>query len=195
MPTPVGSHKELEGRSLSKKPSSTSNIRQADSVRESPFGAWCTPCNTASLAPWLADADSDYANAPGKSGGGVACRRRLLGPVGRQASGRAVLTAREAPTRHRRYRGHLAVWLGPGRSGPERSQGLCTIPTVNDYAGAWTAERGRCHRFIYREDDGRPADCPGPPVMGGWRRDGQGRWYLIEACDQHASQLLARPPR
>ena len=63
---------------------------------------------------------------------------------------------------------------------------------VQDYAGAWTAERGPCHRFVYTEDDGRPTNCPKPPVRSGWRRDGQGRWYVVDACAEHASQLLDR---
>jgi hypothetical protein len=69
---------------------------------------------------------------------------------------------------------------------------LGTIAPVKDYAGAWTTERGRCHRLVYTEADGRPANCPGPPVRSGWRQDGEGRWFVVDACDQ---QLLARPHR
>jgi len=64
---------------------------------------------------------------------------------------------------------------------------------VADYGGAWTAERGGCHRFVYTEDDGRPANCPEPSVTSGWRRDGQGRWYAVDACAGHSSQLVSRP--
>ena len=60
-----------------------------------------------------------------------------------------------------------------------RSECLATITAVQDYAGAWTAERGRCHRFVYVEDDGRPANCPEPTVTSGWRRDDQGRWHVV----------------
>ena len=52
--------------------------------------------------------------------------------------------------------------------------GLSTISDVQDYAGAWTAERGRCHRFVCVDDDGRPANCPEPTLTSGWRRDDQG---------------------
>ena len=55
---------------------------------------------------------------------------------------------------------------------------LGTIFSVQDYAGAWTAQRGRCHRFVYTEDDGHPTNCPEPPVRSGWRRDGQDRRRL-----------------
>jgi hypothetical protein len=34
---------------------------------------------------------------------------------------------------------------------------------MKDCAGAWTAERGRCHRFVYGYDDGHPNHCPEPP--------------------------------
>ena len=60
---------------------------------------------------------------------------------------------------------------------------------------AWTTERGHCHQFVYVEDDGRPANCPEPTVTSGWRRDGQGRWYVVDACAQHRSQLQTRPCR
>ena len=59
---------------------------------------------------------------------------------------------------------------------------------MHDYAGAWSAERGRCHRFVYGDDDGHPTECPAPPVGSGWRRDGQGRWYTADACAAHAGQ-------
>ena len=74
-----------------------------------------------------------------------------------------------------------------------RSSAVGTIGAVQDYAGAWTAERGRCHRFVYVDGDGRPANCPEPTVTSGWRRCGQGRWYVLDACARHAPQLLARP--
>ncbi len=62
---------------------------------------------------------------------------------------------------------------------------------MEDYAGAWHAERGRCFRFVYTsEDDGRPMKCPEEPVAVGWTRDGQGRWYEVDACEQHAPQLI-----
>ena len=30
---------------------------------------------------------------------------------------------------------------------------------VQNYAGAWSAERDRCHRSVYEEPDGRPTNC------------------------------------
>ncbi len=66
---------------------------------------------------------------------------------------------------------------------------------VQNYAGAWSAERDRCHRSVYEEPDGRPTNCPRPPVMSGWRCDGQGRWHVVDACKSHSSQLLRRPLR
>ena len=35
--------------------------------------------------------------------------------------------------------------------------------------------------------------CPGRPVAVGWHRDGDGCWYLVDACERHGSQLLPRP--
>jgi hypothetical protein len=64
---------------------------------------------------------------------------------------------------------------------------------MEDYAGAWADERGRCHRFVYGSEDGHPTHCPEPTVTSGWRRDGQGRWYVVDACARHSSQLIARP--
>jgi hypothetical protein len=37
-------------------------------------------------------------------------------------------------------------------------------PGGHDYAGAWSAERGRCHRFVYGDEDGHPTECPAPPA-------------------------------
>ena len=62
-----------------------------------------------------------------------------------------------------------------------------------DYAGAWHAERGRCHRFVYAEH-GKPTVCPEPPVRVGWRYAAHTRtWHAVDACAQHASQLPSRP--
>jgi hypothetical protein len=63
---------------------------------------------------------------------------------------------------------------------------------VEDYAGAWHAERGRCHRFVY-DEHGKPTSCPDPPVAVGWRQDYRGRWFAVDACEQHRSQLEKRP--
>lgn len=65
-----------------------------------------------------------------------------------------------------------------------------------DYAGAWHAERGRCFRFVYTtEDDGRPMVCPEPVAATGWQRNGNGCWFVVDACERHASQLQKRPVR
>jgi hypothetical protein len=66
---------------------------------------------------------------------------------------------------------------------------------MQDYAGAWSAERGRCHRFVYGTEDGHPEHCPRPPVSSGWRRDGTGRWFAVDACAEHSSLLLRLPER
>jgi hypothetical protein len=63
---------------------------------------------------------------------------------------------------------------------------------VEDYAGAWSAERGRCHRFVY--DPGSKRDnCPQPTVTSGWLHDYRGRWYVVDAGAGHRSQLVSRP--
>ena len=64
---------------------------------------------------------------------------------------------------------------------------------VQDYAGAWSAVRGRCHRMVYGDGDGHPEDCPGVPVVTGWRADGRGRWYAVDACSRHAAELQPKP--
>ena len=61
-----------------------------------------------------------------------------------------------------------------------------------DYAGAWQAKRGICHRFIY-DEFGKPTECPQPVIASGWTSDGRGHWYAVDACERHASQLERRP--
>lgn len=51
-------------------------------------------------------------------------------------------------------------------------------------SGARSAERGRCHCLVHGT---------APPVRSGWRRDGQGRWYAVDAYAAHASQIMERP--
>jgi hypothetical protein len=43
------------------------------------------------------------------------------------------------------------------------------------------------------DPDGKPDYCPEPTVTSGWRQDYQGRWYVVDACARHASQLVSRP--
>jgi len=50
-----------------------------------------------------------------------------------------------------------------------------TPRVADDYAGAWSAVRRRCHRMVYGDGGGHPEDCPGMPAMTGWRADGRGR--------------------
>jgi hypothetical protein len=62
-----------------------------------------------------------------------------------------------------------------------------------DYAGAWQGERGRCHRFVYADGDGHPANCPEPVAATGWKYDYLGHWHVVDACAEHASQIERRP--
>ena len=66
---------------------------------------------------------------------------------------------------------------------------------VQDYAGAWSAVRGRCHRMVYGDGDGdgHPENCPGLPVMSGWRADARGRWCVVDACSRHSGELQPKP--
>ena len=54
------------------------------------------------------------------------------------------------------------------------------------------AIRCRCHRLVY-DPDYKPTEYPEPVVTSGSRRDGQRRWYLVDACQGHSSELLSRP--
>ncbi len=47
--------------------------------------------------------------------------------------------------------------------------------------------------MVYGEGDGHPEDCPGIPVVTGWRADGKGRCYKVEACARHAPEVRPRP--
>jgi hypothetical protein len=62
---------------------------------------------------------------------------------------------------------HLMSGCGPVTF---RSEPLSTIGGVQDYVGAWMAQRGRCHRLVY-DPDGKPMGCSAPPVASGWRLD------------------------
>ena len=61
-----------------------------------------------------------------------------------------------------------------------------------DYAGAVSTQRGRCHRYIY-DDQGKPADCPKPPLATGWTQIGP-KWHPVDTCTEHATQLLKPEP-
>ncbi len=47
--------------------------------------------------------------------------------------------------------------------------------------------------MVYGDGDGHPENCPGDPVVTGWRQDGRGRWYPVDACARHAGELRLRP--
>ena len=81
----------------------------------------------------------------------------------------------------------------PRPTGDWAVPGPPTIATVQDYAGAWSDERARCHRLVY-DPGGKPTGCPAPPVASGWRQDYQGRWYAVDACAGHASPLTRPRP-
>ncbi|MGC8628367.1 MAG: hypothetical protein ACP5VR_12620 [Acidimicrobiales bacterium] len=87
-----------------------------------------------------------------------------------------------------------ALLAGALLGGPEpyTSSLGAKLPVMEDYAGAWSAEHGRCHRIVYSES-GQPGNCPGTPVVTGWRYDANGRWYEVEACARHASELWPSP--
>jgi hypothetical protein len=62
-----------------------------------------------------------------------------------------------------------------------------------DYAGAVSAERGRCFRFVY-DEHGKPTHCPGAVTRTGWLyRAHERKWYPVDAYERHVSQLEARP--
>ena len=72
------------------------------------------------------------------------------------------------------------------------SEPISTIVGVLDYGGAWSAERGRCHRLVY-DHEGKPTTCPERPVQSGWRTDYLGRWCVVDACARHAAELTHHP--
>lgn len=63
---------------------------------------------------------------------------------------------------------------------------------MNDYAGSWSANRGRCFRFVYNPTgEGRPEMCPDLVAGSGWRyEEYHGRWCALDACAEHLSQLV-----
>jgi len=61
-----------------------------------------------------------------------------------------------------------------------------------DYAGAVSTQRGRCFRFI-TDPDGKPDNCPEPPIATGWTQIGS-KWWQVDACHEHATQLMKPGP-
>jgi hypothetical protein len=65
--------------------------------------------------------------------------------------------------------------------------------TGQDYAGAVSAERGRCFRFVY-DENGKPERCSAPITGTGWLYLTYSRkWHTVDACERHKSQLQDRP--
>ncbi len=58
---------------------------------------------------------------------------------------------------------------------------------MKEYAGAWSAERGRCQRFV-TDPDGKSVNCPERPIASGWLKIGD-RWQQVDACDRHSAQV------
>ena len=77
--------------------------------------------------------------------------------------------------------------------GPSARQGVGVTGSYTTPVDSNPATRGRCHRFVYISDDGRPTHCPEPVVRLRWRRDGDGRWHVVDAYERHGSELLERP--
>ncbi len=62
-----------------------------------------------------------------------------------------------------------------------------------DYAGAVSADRGRCFRFCY-DEHGKPARCPEPITVTGWLYLSYHRtWFPVDRCERHVDQLEKRP--
>lgn len=66
--------------------------------------------------------------------------------------------------------------------------------SVRVYENAFSSESGRCFRIIYEESTTRPTHCPGSVVTRGWWQDGIGRWWAVDACPEHSSELSDRRP-
>ena len=49
--------------------------------------------------------------------------------------------------------------------------GLLTL-----YANAFSADLGRCFRWVRGENTGRPMHCPGLVAIRGWWKDSAGLW-------------------
>jgi len=61
-----------------------------------------------------------------------------------------------------------------------------------DYAGAFRPVRGRCFRLVY-DEHGKPTGCPQPVIASGYYL-ADGRWYQVDACGQHSTQLRRQGP-
>jgi hypothetical protein len=65
--------------------------------------------------------------------------------------------------------------------------------TVILYANAFSADLGRCFRWVCRESTWQPMRCPGEVSTREWWQDGTDLWWLVDACGEHAGPL--RPTR
>lgn len=77
---------------------------------------------------------------------------------------------------------------------PARSlTAVSDLMTGQDYAGAVSAERGRCFRFVY-DEHGKPERCPEPMTRTGWLYlVHPWKWYPVDSCERHVGQLEKRP--
>lgn len=48
--------------------------------------------------------------------------------------------------------------------------------------------------MVYEQVTTRPTHCPGEVITRGWWKDRQGRWWAVDACQEHASELSDRRP-
>jgi hypothetical protein len=66
----------------------------------------------------------------------------------------------------------------------------CDVVTPTPFSG----DRGRCFRWVRRESTGQPTRCSAPVSTRGWWLDGVGRWWLVDACAEHAGPLVPSRP-
>jgi hypothetical protein len=62
------------------------------------------------------------------------------------------------------------------------------------FANAFTADRGRCFRWVCESGVGRPVRCPGEVNTRGWWEDASGVWWVVDACAEHGGTLMPRRP-
>lgn len=106
----------------------------------------------------------------------------------------SVVPPRDGPASARAILRFVSDWDVVTRTqGTPRAQGTAT---KTDYAGPWTAQRGRCFRFICVREGDYPTGCQEPPVQVGWKFEAStGRWYALDACERHAAELFSHPSR
>jgi hypothetical protein len=65
---------------------------------------------------------------------------------------------------------------------------------VRLYGNAFSPGGGSCFRLVYEESTTRPVHCPGTVITRGWWQDGRGAWWLVDACREHADELIPTQP-